>query len=104
MYSAVHNPGAGARAACRTSGLDVRLEAEAVAIADQVPNRVHRLVREDHGPALVGGAKHHLERPAEAGVAVIIQPGGSVRDGENIVRANELGVAMVFTGERHFLH
>jgi len=45
-----------------------------------------------------------IEAAAEAGVAVIIQPGGSVRDAENIARADELGVAMVFTGERHFLH
>ena len=39
-----------------------------------------------------------------ASVAVIIQPGGSVRDDECIAKADELGVAMVFTGERHFLH
>jgi phosphoribosylaminoimidazolecarboxamide formyltransferase/IMP cyclohydrolase len=45
-----------------------------------------------------------IEAAAEAGVAVIIQPGGSVRDEENIAKADELGVAMVFTGERHFLH
>jgi phosphoribosylaminoimidazolecarboxamide formyltransferase/IMP cyclohydrolase len=45
-----------------------------------------------------------IEAAAEAGVAVIIQPGGSMRDGEIIAKANELGVAMVFTGERHFLH
>jgi phosphoribosylaminoimidazolecarboxamide formyltransferase/IMP cyclohydrolase len=45
-----------------------------------------------------------IEAAAEAGVAVIIQPGGSVRDDENIAKADELGVAMVFTGERHFLH
>jgi len=37
-------------------------------------------------------------------VAVIIQPGGAMRDDDNIARANELGVAMVFTGERHFRH
>ena len=37
-------------------------------------------------------------------MAVIIQPGGSVRDEENIAKADELDVAMVFTGERHFLH
>jgi hypothetical protein len=36
-------------------------------------------------------------------VAVIVQPGGSVRDKETIAKADELGVAMVFTGERHFL-
>jgi phosphoribosylaminoimidazolecarboxamide formyltransferase / IMP cyclohydrolase len=45
-----------------------------------------------------------IEAAAEAGVAVIIQPGGSVRDELNIERADELGVAMVFAGERHFLH
>ena len=45
-----------------------------------------------------------IEAAAEAGVAVIIQPGGSVRDEQCIATANELGVAMVFTGERHFLH
>jgi phosphoribosylaminoimidazolecarboxamide formyltransferase/IMP cyclohydrolase len=41
---------------------------------------------------------------AEAGVAAIIQPGGSIRDEDSIRRADELGVAMVFTGERHFKH
>ena len=45
-----------------------------------------------------------IEAAADAGVAVIIQPGGSVKDDDNIARADELGVAMVFTGERHFLH
>ena len=45
-----------------------------------------------------------IEAAAEAGVAVIIQPGGSVNDKGNIDKANELGVAMVFTSERHFLH
>jgi phosphoribosylaminoimidazolecarboxamide formyltransferase/IMP cyclohydrolase len=45
-----------------------------------------------------------IEAAADAGVAVIIQPGGSVGDEKNVARADELGVAMVFTGERHFLH
>jgi phosphoribosylaminoimidazolecarboxamide formyltransferase/IMP cyclohydrolase len=45
-----------------------------------------------------------IEAAAEAGVAVIVQPGGALRDDENIARADELGVAMVFTDERHFLH
>ena len=45
-----------------------------------------------------------IEAAAEAGAAVIIQPGGAMRDDDNIAKANELGVAMVFTGERHFLH
>jgi len=45
-----------------------------------------------------------VEAAAAAGVAVIVQPGGAMRDEANIERADELGVAMVFTGERHFLH
>ena len=45
-----------------------------------------------------------IEAAAAAGVAVVIQPGGAMRDDENIARADELGLAMVFTGERHFRH
>jgi phosphoribosylaminoimidazolecarboxamide formyltransferase/IMP cyclohydrolase len=45
-----------------------------------------------------------VEAAAAAGVAVVVQPGGSVRDDENIARADELGLAMVLTGERQFLH
>jgi phosphoribosylaminoimidazolecarboxamide formyltransferase/IMP cyclohydrolase len=43
-------------------------------------------------------------RAAEAGVTAIIQPGGSIRDGEVIKAADEHGIAMVFTGIRHFKH
>jgi len=45
-----------------------------------------------------------IEAAAAAGVAVVIQPGGAMRDEKVIERADELGLAMVFTGERHFLH
>jgi len=45
-----------------------------------------------------------VEAAAAAGVAVVVQPGGSVGDERVIERADELGLAMVFTGERHFLH
>ncbi len=45
-----------------------------------------------------------IEAAAAAGVAVIIQPGGSMGDDKNIAKADELGVSMLFTGERHFLH
>jgi phosphoribosylaminoimidazolecarboxamide formyltransferase/IMP cyclohydrolase len=41
---------------------------------------------------------------AEAGVTAVIQPGGSIRDQEVIDAANERGLAMVFTGMRHFRH
>ncbi len=41
---------------------------------------------------------------AEAGATAVIQPGGSMRDAEVIAAANEAGLAMVFTGQRHFRH
>jgi phosphoribosylaminoimidazolecarboxamide formyltransferase/IMP cyclohydrolase len=41
---------------------------------------------------------------AEAGASAVIQPGGSIRDDEVIAAANEKGLAMVFTGMRHFRH
>ena len=45
-----------------------------------------------------------VEALADAGITAVIQPGGSKRDDEVISAANERGVAMVFTGRRHFLH
>ncbi len=45
-----------------------------------------------------------VDTAAKAGIKVIIQPGGSVRDQESIEAADEHGIAMVFTGTRHFKH
>ena len=45
-----------------------------------------------------------VEEAAKAGVVAIIQPGGSIRDEEVIAAADRLGLAMVFTGVRHFRH
>jgi phosphoribosylaminoimidazolecarboxamide formyltransferase/IMP cyclohydrolase len=45
-----------------------------------------------------------IDNAAEAGISCIIQPGGSMRDDEVIAAANEHGMAMVFTGMRHFRH
>jgi phosphoribosylaminoimidazolecarboxamide formyltransferase/IMP cyclohydrolase len=45
-----------------------------------------------------------IEAAAAAGVTACIQPGGSLRDEEVIAAADRLGMAMVFTGERHFRH
>ena len=45
-----------------------------------------------------------IDEAAKAGVTAIIQPGGSLRDQEVIQAANEHGIAMVFTGLRHFKH
>jgi phosphoribosylaminoimidazolecarboxamide formyltransferase/IMP cyclohydrolase len=45
-----------------------------------------------------------VEEAAKAGATAVIQPGGSVRDTDVIAAADRLGLAMVFTGMRHFLH
>ncbi len=46
----------------------------------------------------------NIELAAEAGITAVVQPGGSIRDDEVIAEANKRGLAMVFTGVRHFRH
>ena len=48
--------------------------------------------------------RDNVDTLAEWGVSAIIQPGGSIRDDESIQAADEHGIAMVFTGHRHFRH
>jgi len=45
-----------------------------------------------------------IENAAARGIAAVIQPGGSMRDEEVIAAADDAGIAMVFTGMRHFRH
>ncbi|MBX3118363.1 MAG: bifunctional phosphoribosylaminoimidazolecarboxamide formyltransferase/IMP cyclohydrolase [Fimbriimonadaceae bacterium] len=45
-----------------------------------------------------------IETAAKAGIVAVIQPGGSKKDADVVAAANELGIAMVFTGTRHFRH
>jgi phosphoribosylaminoimidazolecarboxamide formyltransferase/IMP cyclohydrolase len=45
-----------------------------------------------------------LDAVAKAGATAVVQPGGSLRDSEVIAAANEHGIAMIFTGKRHFRH
>lgn len=45
-----------------------------------------------------------IDNAAQAGIAAVIQPGGSMRDDEVIAAADEAGMAMIFTGMRHFRH
>ena len=79
------------------------------------PNRVTsiRLAIETAGERAVGSAlasdaympfADNIEVAAQAGIASIAQPGGSMRDDEVIEAANRAGMAMVFTGVRHFRH
>ena len=46
----------------------------------------------------------NVENAAKAGVVAIVQPGGSKKDDEVITAANKHGIAVVFTGKRHFKH
>ena len=46
----------------------------------------------------------NVEVAAEAGITAIVQPGGSMKDQDSIDTANKLGIAMMFTGQRHFRH
>ncbi|MEJ7846864.1 MAG: bifunctional phosphoribosylaminoimidazolecarboxamide formyltransferase/IMP cyclohydrolase [Pyrinomonadaceae bacterium] len=60
------------------------------------------------GSALASDAffpfRDNVDEAAKLGVSAIIQPGGSIKDDESIAAANEHGIAMVFTGIRHFKH
>ncbi len=75
--------------------------------------RVARFKARDAGLSLEGAAmasdaffpfRDGIDTAAEAGIKAVIQPGGSMRDDEVIAAANEHGIAMVFTGVRHFRH
>ena len=75
--------------------------------------RIGRLKAEEEGLELGGSAmasdaffpfRDGIDAAAEAGVAAVIQPGGSRRDPEAIAAADEHGMAMVLTGVRHFRH
>ena len=48
--------------------------------------------------------RDNVDEAAKFGVTAIIQPGGSIKDDESIAAANEHGIAMAFTGIRHFKH
>jgi phosphoribosylaminoimidazolecarboxamide formyltransferase / IMP cyclohydrolase len=75
--------------------------------------RIAALKAADEGLQIKGSAmasdaffpfRDGIDAAAEAGAAAVIQPGGSLRDDEVIAAANEHGLAMVFTGMRHFRH
>ncbi len=79
------------------------------------PNRVdcvdmaaQRAGEKAHGAVMASDAffpfADSVEKAAAAGIAAIVQPGGSIRDQESIDACNRLGIAMVFTGVRHFRH
>lgn len=102
-------------AAVTSNAVVVARGGRAVGIGGGQPNRVDaaRLALGRAGTAAVGGVcasdgffpfPDAVDELAAAGVTAIVQPGGSIRDAEVIAAADRHGLAMVFTGERHFRH
>jgi len=105
------------RVAARTSSNCIVLvkDRQAVGIGAGQQNRrdAGRIATEKAAGRAAGGAcasdaffpfRDGLDAAIEAGCTAVVQPGGSMRDDEVIAAANDAGLAMVFTGERHFLH
>lgn len=78
-----------------------------------VSARIAAMKAEDEGIPVAGAVmasdaffpfRDGIDAAAEAGIAAVIQPGGSIRDDEVIAAADERGLAMVFTSIRHFRH
>ncbi|MCC6505877.1 MAG: bifunctional phosphoribosylaminoimidazolecarboxamide formyltransferase/IMP cyclohydrolase [Aquimonas sp.] len=78
-----------------------------------VSARIAGLKAEEAGLAVPGSVmasdaffpfRDGIDAAAKAGIAAVIQPGGSMRDSEVVAAADEAGMAMVFTGRRHFRH
>ena len=102
-------------AAVSSNAIVLVKDGQAVGVGAGQQNRLDsaRIAAERAAGRAVGGAcasdaffpfRDGLDAAVGAGVSVVVQPGGSVRDGEVIEAADEHGIAMVFTGERHFRH
>jgi phosphoribosylaminoimidazolecarboxamide formyltransferase/IMP cyclohydrolase len=102
-------------AAVSSNAIVLAHDRQAVGIGAGQQNRVDsgRIAAERAAGRAAGGVcasdaffpfRDGLDVAAAAGVAAVIQPGGSMRDADVIAAADEHGLAMVFTGERHFRH
>lgn len=73
-----------------------------------IENSIRQATENTEGAVLASDAffpfDDNVIAAAKAGITAVIQPGGSVHDEDCIKKANELGIAMVFTGVRHFKH
>lgn len=81
-------------------GLTSRVDAVRLAVAKAADRASGAVMASDAFFPFADG----IEEAAAAGVTAVVQPGGSVRDDEVIAAADRLGLAMVFTGVRHFRH
>jgi phosphoribosylaminoimidazolecarboxamide formyltransferase/IMP cyclohydrolase len=102
-------------AAVSSNAITIAKDSSAVGIGGGQQNRLDaaRLACERAGDRASGGAaasdaffpfRDGLDILARAGVSVVVEPGGSVRDDEVIAAANEHGIVLIFTGTRHFRH
>ena len=82
------------------AGQQNRVEASQIAVSKAAGRAVGGALASDAFFPFADG----IDVAAEAGVTVVVQPGGSIRDGDVVDRANELELAMLMTGERQFRH
>ncbi len=89
-------------------GMVVGVGAGQMSRVDSVHMAVRKASERSRGSVLASDAffpfRDNVDEAARAGVTAIIQPGGSVRDADSIAACDEHGLAMVFTGIRHFRH
>ncbi|WP_404447466.1 bifunctional phosphoribosylaminoimidazolecarboxamide formyltransferase/IMP cyclohydrolase [Sutcliffiella horikoshii] len=99
----------------KSNAIVLAKEGQTVGVGAGQMNRVGaaKIAIEQAGEKAVGSAlgsdaffpmNDTVEAAAKAGVTAIIQPGGSIKDEDSIKKADEYGIAMVFTGMRHFKH
>lgn len=99
----------------KSNAISITKDHATVGVGGGQPNRVNsaRIAAEQAGDKAKGAVaasdaffpfRDGFDVLAEAGVTAVIEPGGSIRDEEVIAAADEQGVALVFTGHRHFRH
>jgi len=97
----------------KSNGIVLAMNSRTLGIGSGQPNRVGAVqlalgVRDVAGAVLASDAffpfDDAVKTAARAGIAAIIQPGGSLRDKDSIKACDEAGIAMVLTGRRHFRH
>jgi phosphoribosylaminoimidazolecarboxamide formyltransferase/IMP cyclohydrolase len=90
------------------SGRTLGVGAGQMSRVDSVKIGVQKAGAASKGAVLASDAffpfRDSIDEAGGAGISAIIQPGGSVRDAEVIAAADEYGMAMIFTGVRHFKH
>ncbi len=90
------------------NGMTVGIGAGQMSRVDSVEIALHKANGREKGTVMASDAffpfADSVEAAAGAGIAAIVQPGGSIKDAEVIASADKHGIAMVFTGSRAFLH